>query len=430
MAKKQNTKQTTDQLPLVAVDMGSQSFKFAAAEQTDSSYPCTLRILAVEKSDKYSGVVHKGVIKNTTNASYRLRESLLLIGNRLGRARADELPTAFTLYGGKSMRAVDITAKRSQGTYMPVSQKKIDEMREECFLKAAKLSAGMTGLDARLYSLSLDNTEYSSLPANARATHIEARFSTFYGMDELKDKVQGTFDRAGKSIEKAFARPEALLEALATEEDELAGVCIIDMGAETTTISIYKNGRYLTCRTLPFGGSTITADIEQLGIPTDRAEKLKLKYGNAVAPTTEQDGTVRIPARNEGEKDVFVKLSFLSKIITSRLNELMAPIFRELQRYEDEIATVYLTGGASMMQGMVGYVQQHTKLRVAYGSHAEWLAEGTPDALKSPEYSALIGALLLGAKYRKNNPGKTVGDTPIKKGFLERIGDLFTPPAN
>ena len=429
MAKKQNTKQTADQLPLVAVDMGSMNFKFAAAELTDSVYPCQLRILAVEKSDKYSGVVHKGVIKNTTNASYRLRESLLLIGNRLGRTLAEELPTAFTLYGGKSMRVIDITAKRSQGTSMPVSQKKIDDMRDECLLKSAKLSEGMAGLDAHMYSISLDNTEYNSLPANARATRIEARFSTFYGQQELKEKVQGTFDRAGKSIEYGFARPQALLEALATEEDEITGVCIIDMGAQTTTISIYKNGRYITCRTLPFGGSTITADIQQLGISEQRAEKLKLKFGHAITPRLEEDGTVRVKSEKEGEEYVYVKMSFLSRIITSRLDELMTPVFRELNKYEDEIGVVYLTGGASMMKDMVAYVQQHTKVRVAYGSHEDWLSEDTAPEWKSPEYSALIGALLLGAKYRKNNPGKTVGDTPIRKGLLERLGDLFTPPA-
>lgn len=433
MAKKSNTEPTSDGLPLVAVDMGSASFKFAAAKLTGDTYPCTISILASEQSSKYSGVVKKGVVDNTSNASYRLRESMLLMSNRL--SRSGELPTAFTLYGGKSLRTTDITVKRSQGTSMPVSQKRLDDMRDECFVKVAKSGKDRVGLDARLYSITLDGTEYSEVPSGKNAVMLEARYSTFYGNPFLRDRVQGSFDRAGKSIEQAFARPEALVEALADENDELTGLCIIDMGAETTSIIVYKGGRYLTCRTLPFGGSNITSDIEYIGMSASDAEKLKLRFGSAVVEDTAANGKkyiIRVPAAQEGQQPLAVKPDFLSQVIIARLDEIMQPIFQELKLYEDQIGVVYLTGGASKMKNMVEYVQQHTTLPVSYGSHAAWLAPGTSDEWQSPEYSALVGALLLGAKYRQANPGKAINKTKIvdKKPFWERIGDLFTPPAN
>ncbi len=429
MAKKKD-EQTADGLPLVAVDMGSSSFKFVAAELTESSYPSTIRILASEVSSKYSGVVKKGVIQNTSNASYRLRDSLRQLGNRMG--RKEELPTAFTLYGGKSLRCVDVAVKRSQGTMMPVSQKTIDGMREECIIKVGTNDKTICGLDAHLYSLTLDDTEYSTLPSPApNATRLQGRFSTFFGSLELRDRVQGSFDRAGKSIEQAFARPAALVEALATEEDEISGLGIIDMGAQTTTITIYKNGRYLSCKTLPFGGENITNDISALGISIENAEKLKLRYGSAIEPKHKDDKTIRIRAVKEDEQPVLVKTSFLSKIITSRLNEIMRPILLELNEWDDQISKVYLTGGASKMADIVEYVQSFTALPVSYGSHADWLAAGTDIEWQSPEYSALIGSLLLGAKYREQHPGKALNKTPIvKKGILERLGDLFTAPTN
>mgnify|MGYP002624178773 FL=1 len=203
------------------------------------------------------------------------------------------------------------------------------------------------------------------------------------------------------------------------------------MGAQTTTITIYKNGRYLSCKTLPFGGENITNDISALGISIENAEKLKLRYGSAIEPKHKDDKTIRIRAVKEDEQPVLVKTSFLSKIITSRLNEIMRPILLELNEWDDQISKVYLTGGASKMADIVEYVQSFTALPVSYGSHADWLAAGTDIEWQSPEYSALIGSLLLGAKYREQHPGKALNKTPIvKKGILERLGDLFTAPTN
>ena len=55
----------------------------------------------------------------------------------------------------------------------------------------------------------------------------------------------------------------------------------VDFGADTTTISVYKNNilRYLSV--LPLGGNTITRDITSLQMEEQDAEKLKLQYGNA-----------------------------------------------------------------------------------------------------------------------------------------------------
>lgn len=424
--KKKEVEHTSEGLPLVGIDMGSGSFKLLAAEETDPSNPygSQLRILAADESTRYR-CVKKGIIQNTSEASYMIRESLLLLSNRL---QVKELPTAFTLLGGKSMRCTPVKVMRDQGYRGALRQALLDEMKSECMIKIdrAPSQVPMTGLDARPFAFIIDETEtVTDIQAGTPFSKLLGSYSTFYGVKDLKEKVEGSFERAGKSIEQAFARPSALLEALASEQDEILGLAIIDMGADTTTISIYKGGQFLSSKTAALGGNNITMDIQQLGISLSDAEKLKLRFGSAFQ-SHDSVKTIRIQNVQDGEGPVLVKTDFLSTIIVSRLEEIMQPIFAELKEYQGRIGQVYITGGASKMAHMVEYVQSHTTLPVSYGSHADWLDERTDERYYGPEYSAAVGALLLGARYRREHPGKALPGTKVKPTIVKTLTDLFT----
>ena len=427
---KEETRITSEGLPLVGIDMGSSSFKMLAAEETDPSNPygSQLRIVAAEQSGRYR-CVQKGIVHNTTEASYMIREMLRLMSNRLH--LEDALPTAFCLLGGRTMRSHLVNVVRDLGYKGTIRQGMLDEMEKECMdkISRAKSQQSLVGLDARESLFIIDGIEQTThLEVNSSAKHIEASYSTFYGILDLKEKVNGAFERAGKSIEHAFARPSALLEALASEEDERIGLAIIDMGADTTTISIYKGSQFLSTKVMEWGGNIITSDIQHLGISQADAEKLKLHFGSATCIDHDKR-TIRIRNVQPGGEPILITVAFLSEIINARLNEIMHPIFCELQQYTTQIGQVYITGGASKMQNMVEYVASHTTLPVTYGSHADWLDESTDPAYYGPEYSAVVGALLLGAKYRRAHPGHILPDTKITNGksnFIDRLTDLFT----
>lgn len=433
MAKKKNIP-TTSSLPLVAIDLGSSSFKLMAAEQVNPSLEegSPLRILASEESRKYS-CVKKGIIDGTGNASYMITESMQSLSNRLN--RKTPLPIAFVLQGGKTMQCVSVRAKRDMGVLRNITQSQLDEMRNECFLKIKNSrsqkdpSKQFAAVGVYVEGFRIDDkvVPYEPRAGASAKKEIEGYYSTFYGDLELAKNVTYTFEHAGKSVEAGFARPVALLEALATEDDEQLGVAIIDMGAETTTLSVFKAGRFLTCRVIPYGGKNITMDIQQLGISQENAEKLKVKYGSAFE-TKDTKKTIRVKAAKEGDEPVLIDTDFLSTVIVARMEETMMPIFKELQKYEDQIHQVYITGGACKLRNIQQYIQQHTPMKVEYGSHADWLDRSTPDEYYSPEYSATIGALLLGAKYRKKHPDQPIPGTPFRDTptFIDNVIKFFS----
>ena len=67
---------------------------------------------------------------------------------------------------------------------------------------------------------------------------------------------------------------------------------LIDFGADTTTVSVYKNNILRHLAVIPLGGSNITKDICSQQIEEEDAEELKLKYGNAyIDPSKDEEET-------------------------------------------------------------------------------------------------------------------------------------------
>lgn len=94
-----------------------------------------------------------------------------------------------------------------------------------------------------------------------------------------------------------------------------SGCALVDFGADTTTISVYKNNilRYLSV--LPLGGNTITHDITSLQMEEQDAEKLKLQYGNALYEEEEDTETPAVCTLDDGRA---IELATLNNIVEAR----------------------------------------------------------------------------------------------------------------
>jgi len=126
MARRQT--KTADSLPLVAIDLGSDSVRALAARRIA---PDLFQILGVEERPQKMGnlCVEQGIITQSSSAGYVIAEVLKLLANRIGE---DELPTAFLSVGGQSMQIVPVYSKRDQARRKEISQALLDEMEQEC----------------------------------------------------------------------------------------------------------------------------------------------------------------------------------------------------------------------------------------------------------------------------------------------------------
>ncbi|MEK6848509.1 MAG: cell division FtsA domain-containing protein, partial [Nanoarchaeota archaeon] len=129
-------------------------------------------------------------------------------------------------------------------------------------------------------SYKLDGKEVEGRLEGMRGTKIEAKalFIT-YSIIHLEDLL-GAIAEAGVEAIDVIASPVAVADMALTEKQKIVGVALVDIGAETTTLSVFENGKLIAMNTFSIGGSEVTNDIA-LGfkITLDNADDLKL--GNA-----------------------------------------------------------------------------------------------------------------------------------------------------
>lgn len=415
MARRQN--QIADALPLVAIDLGSDSVRAMAARRIA---PDLFRILGVEERPQKLGnvCVEQGIITQSSNAGYVIAEVLKLLANRIG---VDELPTAFICIGGQSMQIVAVHSRRDQARRKEISQELLDEMERECKEKIESRNPEVAVLGLVPSFFKLDGVEQDEMPSpEQRAALVEAHYIAFYGRKAIDTQLQKSFSQAGRSIEHAFVRPECLLSAFATCDGNhvlMNGCAVLDLGAQTTSLTVYKGGQYLLNKVVPKGGYHITRMLEQQGMSFATAEVLKRKYGCAAPQFVEKNVRLRIPASPEIGGDMVIASDELAEAIEIKLKEIISPLIDELKKVESRISTLYITGGGSMLAGMAEYIQSLTSAKVQYGAHNLLLHRDTDEKYLSPQYTSLVGTILLGQDYRDSHKNQPVQ----KPGFFEKM---------
>lgn len=423
MAKRQ--KKTADSLPLVAIELGSDSIRAMAARRLDTDL---FQILGVEeRAQKIGNVcVEQGIITQSSNTGYAIAEVLKLLANRI---HEDELPTAFVALGGQSMQIVSVHSKRDQARKKEVSQQLLDDMEEECKRKIEQHNPEVAVLGLVPSYFTLDGVEQDDMPTpDQRAAIVEANYIAFYGRKAIDTQLQKAFSQAGRSIEHAFVRPEALLSTFATCDGNhvlMDGCAVLDMGAQTTSLTVYKGGQYLLNKVVPKGGYHITRMLEQQGMSFQTAEVLKKRFGVASPALVEKNIRLRIPGLPGAEEDLVITTEQLAEAIEMKLRELLAPLMDEIKKVEDRIKILYITGGASMMTGMAEYIQQQTRVRVQYGAHNLLLHRDTDEKYLSPAYTSLIGTILLGQDYRDTHKNQLVRQPGLFDRIKEGTLDMF-----
>lgn len=415
--------------PLVAIDLGSHGVRAMAAERLDGDI---LHILGFEQSQKYPDYMERGVVAQSSNAGYMIGEVLRMLANRIGEK---ELSTAFVCTGGKQMQIHPVSSRRDQCRPKEVARKLLDEMLDECREKIEKANpeVGVLGLVSSYFVLDGKEQDYEPT-ADQRAAIVEGHYMAFVSHREVSVQLQKAFDQSGKVIESSFVRPEALLSLIATADGNEVlrrGCAVLDMGAQTTTLTIYKGGQYLYNKVIPQGSFHITRAIAQQGIAQPMAEKLKCEYGYSSAEEVEKNLRLRVPSTIPGERDLVVSSSELSELISLKLSEILDPLLKVVNDHANRIETLYITGGGSMLNGLDHYLASRSKLRVLYTAHDAVLTRDSDPEYCAPCYASLVGCLLMAADYRRDHKDQKVAKSPFFARLQQKIEqttlDIFTP---
>ena len=403
--------------PLVAMNIGSSCVRAIAADWDERHN--TFHILGCEYSNRHQSV-EKGIPTNSSDVGFVLNETWKKLCNRVGRG---ELKNIFVCVGGRSLQSVHVEAHRQQRR-SEIKQKLLNEMIRECSEKIEARTPAAGVLSVLPERWEVDEQYFDEAPIKQLGRDITLYATAFVMRKEYCTKMDDTIKRAGLAIFNREVIPDACITALTTDEERENGCAVIDMGAQTTTLTIFKDNQFQLTKVVPLGGYHVSHDIETLGISSINAEKLKCKWGTLSLKPEEVDKGLRVPAAREGEEPLIVTRGNLSSIIACRINEIIMPLLAEIEMTED-IQIIYLTGGGSMLRGIVPFLRKKTSIPVEYGSHAQWLAADTEDEFYQPLYGSLIGTLLLGQMYKDEHPDEEPQPKTVLGKLRKDLTDLF-----
>jgi cell division protein FtsA len=188
-------------------------------------------------------------------------------------------------------------------------------------------------------------------------------------------------------------------------EDELdLGVTLIDMGAGTSSVGIFYNGKLAQIDHVSLGGAHVTSDIARcLSTPLINAERIKTLYGTTMVSPSDSREMIPVPQIGEDEtsKGSQIAKYELTQIIRPRVEEIFETIKQKLIQhpaYKMAGRRLVLTGGASLLPGMTEIAGLVLDKQTRLGKPL--YLKGTTEGTRSPAFASCAGLLIYGQRQK------------------------------
>lgn len=159
----------------------------------------------------------------------------------------------------------------------------------------------------------IDVSQVISIPPEREIVDVYPQQFVVDGQDEIKDprgmigvrlemhgllvtcgktnlhNILKCVERAGLEVEDICLQPLAAGEVALSKDEKNLGVALVNIGAGSTTVSVFLEGQMIDTLVVPLGGDNITKDLSiGLKTTTEEAENVKKDYGHAYVPEAQK----------------------------------------------------------------------------------------------------------------------------------------------
>ena len=233
---------------------------------------------------------------------------------------------------------------------------------------------------------------------------IEGNFKIFIGNKRYLQNIDLVFNNMKIAVAGKYFTPDTTAKAVLTAAEMESGTALIDFGAGVTSVSVYSGGIMRHYAAIPFGGKSITNDIdtECKIFSGTLAENIKLAHGICM-PEKLQNMNEKILRINIGAtaqyKDLPVK--YLSEVITCRVQEIMEAVLYEIQKsgFADKLRSgIVLTGGGANLANCGNFITELSGYSVRIGYPKPLFSSGGCIGVHEAEAAISIGMILAAAR--------------------------------
>ncbi|MDX1912259.1 MAG: cell division protein FtsA, partial [Saprospiraceae bacterium] len=327
---------------VVAVDIGTTKVCAIAGRKNQHG---KLEILGVGKVNS-EGVL-RGVVSNIEKTVNAISEAVIA-ARRGVNANFDWVHVGIAGQHIKSLQHRGILMR--DNNLVEISQEDIDRLISDMYKLV--LPPGDKIIHVIPQEYAVDNEQGILDPIGMSGVRLEANFHIITGQITASNNLYRCVEKAGLRVANMTLEPIASAMSVLNEEEKEAGVALVDIGGGTTDITIFQDGIIRHTAVIPFGGNVITKDIKEgCTVMPQQAEKLKVKFGSALAEEVFDNRIITIPGL-KGREHKEISEKNLARIIQARMEEILDYVLWELRRsgYERRlIGGIVLTGGGSML---------------------------------------------------------------------------------
>jgi cell division protein FtsA len=234
-------------------------------------------------------------------------------------------------------------------------------------------------------------------PTGMAGVRLEVDVHIVTGAVSSAQNLVKAIQKAGYQVRDLVLEPLASSHGVLTDDERELGVALVDIGGGTTDIALFHEGAIRHTSVIGLGGNNVTNDIAiGLRTPGREAERIKERYGTALARLVADDEEVSVP-RVAGQGERRVGRRILASIIQPRMEEILALVQSDIRRsgWHDRIpAGLVMTGGASALPGTAELAEAtfDMPIRIGYPLGVTGLVESVSD----PRFATGVGLVQYG----------------------------------
>ena len=182
-------------------------------------------------------------------------------------------------------------------------------------------------------------------PLGMMAMRLEVRVHMVTAAASATQNVVTAVNRAGVQVDDTVFEPLACADAVLRNDERELGVCLVDVGAGSTSLIVFQEGAVIHTAVIPIGGDHFTSDLSVgLCTPLVEAEKIKKIYGNVVVTLVPEANEVEVPSVGDRPSRL-ISQRMVGEILEPRARELFE-MLRDNLRHSGTLEALCRRGGA------------------------------------------------------------------------------------
>ncbi len=381
----------------VGIDIGSRRIKVLVTDCSSKEQMAKPRIIGAGYA--LSKGIRHGYIENASEAEEALQEAI----SQAEKSAGIKITKAYLAAGGIGLSSAVYSSAISLNKENEVTGDDIRRVKEEC---ENNLPESFTLNHDIIHAISLqfklDGKAVLGRVQGLKGSKLEVKmlFVTIL-TEHLKDLV-GVVNACGVAVEDVMAAPIAGSLSTLSKSQQIAGCALLNIGAETVSVSVFENNTPISLEVFQIGGNDITNDIALgLRVPLEDAERIKLSKPESVPYP-----------RKKIEEIIGARLSDIFELVSSHL--------KKIGRSGLLPAGVVITGEGALLP----QVEQLAKDELKIGAKRSALRfDGeTKLPIKEGSWSIAYGLCILGASAGDaNSPVNIFGMKTIVYGIRTKF---------